>query len=133
MYMRRFNFVVLTLLAATAAVASARKKVDDEERGSERMMAEIDAHGSVPKQSMEMQAKEVEAKIGLSREIADALTDIMAILLHGTDESKDNAMEKVIELAVSSAESGKEQARMFRSALVAGGALPAIIDVRSAP
>jgi len=120
------------VVALLAVLASARKRSEDDERGSERMKAEIDGHGSVssppPPQSAEMRAKEAEAVAGLSQEIADSLTDIMAILLHGTDQSKDNAIERLVQLAVSSSEAGQEQARMFRSAVVAGGALPALID-----
>lgn len=51
----------------------------------------------------------------------------MAVLLHGSDASKDGAIERLIEAAVSSGEAGVEQARMFRSAVVAGGAVPALI------
>ena len=50
-----------------------------------------------------------------------------AVLLHGSDTSKDSAIEKLVEAAMASGEAGKEQARMFRSAVVAGGGVPALI------
>ena len=56
----------------------------------------------------------------------------MAVLLHGSDGSKEAAVERMLSLAVASGEAGREQARMFRSAVVAGGALPALIDTLGA-
>jgi len=92
------------------------------------MRAEISTDGTAqPTQSAEMAAEEMKARMGLAEEFTDVLTDIMAVLLHGSDTSKDSAIEKLVEAAMASGEAGKEQARMFRSAVVAGGGVPALI------
>ena len=57
----------------------------------------------------------------------------MAVLLHGSDASKDGAIQRLIELAMQTGEASTDQARLFRSAVVAGGALPALVAVLSAP
>ena len=58
---------------------------------------------------------------------------LAAVLLHGSETSKDGAIERLIDAAVSSGEAGTEQARMFRSAVVAGGAVPIVLTSRSDP
>ena len=68
----------------------------------------------------------------MAREISDALTDVMAVLQHGSDSSKDAGLERMIHLSMGSSRAGPEQARMFRSAAVAGGAVSAIVEVLGA-
>ena len=125
--MRCLRELVVALLVATAA---SKKKQQDPD-GYERMSVELDGSSrpaSPPPQSPEMKAKEAKAIAGLDQEYKDALQDIMAVLLHGADQSKDDALHSLVQLAVATSEDGTEQARIFRSAVVAGGALPAIID-----
>ena len=92
------------------------------------MAVEIDEAGE---QSASMptdrSAEERAAKAGLAKQYSDALVDIMAVLVHGSEASKESAIERLIELAMDSAH-GNDQARMFRSAVVAGGALPVLIE-----
>lgn len=121
--------LVLVLCALVTAAAA-----DD---GAERMRAElVDGSGGVapapPPQSADMAAKEAEALAGLEPQIRDALKDIMAVLEHGSEQSKDGALERLIGFAVSTGEAGPEQARMFRSAVVAGGVLPALVRILEA-
>jgi hypothetical protein len=78
-----------------------------------------------------MAAEEAKAIAGLAADITDALTDIMAVLLHGSDTSKEGAIERLVELALGTAQHGQDQARLFRSAVVAGGALPALVMLLS--
>jgi hypothetical protein len=125
--------VALLLFSAVTLVNARPKKGDDSGGGADRMKAEIDARdmdqaAPAAPQSPEMAAKEAEALKGMATEIRDSLTDIMAVLQHGSDGSKEGAIETLLGLAVSTGEAGKEQARMFRSAVVAGGALPPLID-----
>ncbi len=82
-------------------------------------------------QSPVMAAKEAEAVAGLEKEYNDALTDIMAVLLHGSDASKEAAIQRLVGIAVETGEAGAQQARLFRSAVVAGGALPALVSMLS--
>lgn len=119
---------VALLLAFTALAAC--------DSGTERMKAEISASGGAAEpaaQSQEMADAEAKAIAGLAQDVSDALTDIMAVLLHGSDTSKDHAIERLIDLAMASGDAGNEQARLFRSAVVAGGALPALIAVLASP
>ena len=115
------------LLVACVAAAAARKP-EAEPSGAERMAVEIDEAGE---QSASMptdrSAEERAAKAGLAKQYSDALVDIMAVLVHGSEASKESAIERLIELAMDSAH-GSDQARMFRSAVVAGGALPVLIE-----
>ena len=115
---------VAVLLALLACGASAADK--GKEEGSERMRVEMDAAGG---QTAEMAAKEAEAMARMDQSLKDTLTDIMAVLQHGSDPSKDQAIGQLINIALETSEAGADQARMFRSAVVAGGALPALIGV----
>ncbi|KAL3920826.1 MAG: hypothetical protein SGPRY_005116, partial [Prymnesium sp.] len=105
----------IALLALLAGVGGA----------SERMSVEIESDAT---QTAEMAAKEAEATAGMDQGLRDTLTDIMAVLQHGSDASKDQSISHLINIAVQSAGAGKEQARMFRSAVVAGGALPSLVS-----
>ena len=99
------------------------------------MMAEVESDGSVATsspQSAEMAQKEQEALAGMEPGIRDALKDIMAVLEHGSDQSQESALEQLIGFAVSTGQAGPEQARMFRSAVVAGGVLPALVAILEA-
>lgn len=126
--MRLFRLALV--LCASVALA---KKQDYAGEGADRMAAEIDANGDVEQpQSAEMAVHEAAATQGLNAQYKDALTDIMAVLLHGSEASKEAAVERMVGLAVATGEAGREQARMFRSAVVAGGALPALITTLSA-
>lgn len=113
------------------------KKPRAAESSKERVLAEIEAStGSTSEataaQSPEMAEEEAKARASLSRDVSDALTDIMAVLNHGSDSSKDSAIEKLIELSMATGRAGEKQARQFRSAVVAGGALPALVEVLAA-
>ena len=116
--------VCLVLAVSLAAAAK-----ETELTGAERMAVEIDASGEqdggVPN---DRSAEEQAAKAGLAQQYSDALVDIMAVLLHGSESSKGGAIERLVELAMDSGGTGAEQARMFRSAVVAGGALPVLIE-----
>jgi len=131
--MRAVGIVVAFALLISSSDA-AKKKADAD--GSDRMRMELDASGAAseepPPQTEEMRLREAAAKEGLDYEYRDALKDIMAVLLHGSDASKDSALERLINLAVSSGEAGREQARRLRSAVVAGGALPAVVETLGA-
>ena len=47
--------------------------------------------------------------------------------LERLEDAKDQAIERLANLAANTAEAGREQARMFRSAVVAGGAIPELV------
>ena len=121
------------LLLLFLALAAAKRKSKTEDAGTERLMAEVQADGDAAKmsQSAEMAEHEAKAIASLDAEYKNALKDIMAVLLHGSDDSKTQAMERLVGLAISSGEAGREQARTFRSAVVAGGALPALVETLS--
>jgi len=110
---------VALLLACAHAAAAAE--------GNERMRVEVEAEGG--QQSADMAAKEAAAKAGMDEGLKDTLKDIMAVLQHGSEASKDQAIGQLINIALQTSEAGSDQARMFRSAVVAGGALPALIGV----
>lgn len=65
----------------------------------------------------------------LSEQMADSLTDVMAVLLHGSKTSQLGALQRLVQQAVETGGAGAEQAALFRSALVAGGALTELISV----
>jgi len=88
-----------------------------EEKGAERLRSEISADGGVEPL--------------LESELRDALKDILAVLQHGSDASKEGALERLVELAVHTGEAGREQAVAFRVAIVAGGALPPVVKALS--
>jgi hypothetical protein len=133
------SLAVILLLGSSeicgVAAAKKGKKKADAEDGFDRMQVEMDANGGTgepPPQSPEMAAEEAKAVAGLASDIKASLTDIMAILLHGSGPSQEQAIEQLIHLAASTSEAGPTQARLFRSAVVAGGALPALIAALSA-
>ena len=131
------RIVALALLVLATGGAHAKKKkssdADAEPDGSARMQVEIDADASnTVKKNPELAAEEAAARAGMAREISDALTDVMAVLQHGSDSSKDAGLERMIHLSMGSSHAGPEQARMFRSAAVAGGAVSAIVEVLGA-
>ena len=109
--------LVALLVGLLVCGASAADK--SKEEGSERMRVEMDAAGG---QTSEMAAKEAEATARMDQSLKDTLTDIMAVLQHGSDPSKDQAIGQLINIALETSEAGADQARMFRSAVVAGGA-----------
>lgn len=135
--MRGVVALAAVLLVAQAGAAKAKSR-DDGGEGVDRMRVEIDASGSAAdpeapaSQSPEMAAAEAKATSQLHGRYADALQDIMAVLLHGAEQSRDVALQKLIGLAVASGEDGRVQARLLRSAVIAGGALPAIIALLGA-
>ena len=92
-------------LCAVLCVAAAAAQPTS---SSDRLRVEIDAEGQQP--TPEMAAKEWEARAGMAKEMSDALTDIMAVLLHGSDSAKDSFIERLGQMAVSSGEAGREQA-----------------------
>lgn len=109
---------------------AAGKKGSAEPDGKDRMRVEIDAQAEQaepPAQSSEMAAEEAAALAGMEKELSDALTDIMAVLKAGSEDTKVAAVERLVHMAVATAEHGPDQARKFRSAVVAGGALPALV------
>ena len=116
-----------TLLAVVFIITIQHARAQSE--GAERLRVEIDARGGndSPVQSDEMRAHEAEARAGLAKELSDALVDIMAVLMHGSDSAKNAALHRLGEMAISTGEAGREQARMFRSAVVAGGAVPELV------
>ena len=131
------RIVALALLVLATGGAHAKKKkssdADAEPDGSARMQVEIDADAEASvKKNPELAAEEAAARAGMAREISDALTDVMAVLQHGSDSSKDAGLERMIHLSMGSSHAGPEQARMFRSAAVAGGAVSAIVEVLGA-
>ena len=75
---------------------------------TERLHAEM-AADSQPQQSAEMAEHEMRARAGLAKEMSDALVDIMAVLLHGSDASKDGAIAKLIDIAIHTGEAGTDQ------------------------
>lgn len=107
------TLLLLALLLSPGVAA--KKKGKQDEDGTETLKAEISAEGGVQ-----------EAALG---ELSDALKDIMAVLEHGSDSSKEGALERLVELAVHTGEAGREQATAFRMAVVDGGALPALVTV----
>ena len=115
--------VCLVLAVSLAAAAK-----EAEQTGAERMAVEIDAAGEQSGMPNDRSAEEQAAKAGLAQQYSDALVDIMAVLIHGSESSKGGAIERLVELAMDSGGTGAEQARMFRSAVVAGGALPVLIE-----
>lgn len=135
---RAFAIGVLLVFACSdvECAKKAKKQKKQEDEGFDRMQVEMDAASggaasAPPPQSPEMAAEEARAVAGLASDIKAALTDIMAILLHGSGPSQEQAIEQLINLAASTSEAGAQQARLFRSAVVAGGALPALIDALS--
>ena len=106
----RFIFPLFFLLVSVRGGAA-------EEKGAERLRSEISTAGSVEPL--------------LDSELRDALKDIMAVLQHGSDASKEGALERLVELAVHTGEAGREQAVAFRVAIVAGGALPPVVKALS--
>ena len=124
------RLVAIILLGVALAVA---KRSEPKDEGTERMLAEIDAGGDATAvQSAEMATREAVAVSNLDDEYADALKDIMAVITHGSDTSKDSALERLVELAVTTGEASRDLARNFRSAVVAGGALPAVVEMLGA-
>lgn len=122
----------LHLVCVCLALTGARKPKPSDGEGTDRLRSEIDTGGAAteaqPPQSAELAAKEAAATSRLDAEYHDGLKDIMAVLVHGSEASKDAALERLVGLAVSTGEASREQARLFRSAVVAGGALPAVIS-----
>lgn len=102
------------------------------EESMDRLREEVSAGGEV-REAPDLGAKEAAARAGLAKHLSDALVDIMAMLLHGSDSTKDGSIEQLGQLAINTNEGGREQARMFRSAVVAGGALPALLAVLESP
>mmetsp|Transcript_11594 Transcript_11594/g.37171 ORF Transcript_11594/g.37171 Transcript_11594/m.37171 type:complete len:301 (-) Transcript_11594:105-1007(-) len=96
----------------------------DEVDVAERMHTEFDAAGGVVAPS---DLGSFAHAAGLAPELADALTDIMAALQHGSDSSREDAIAQLVQLSVETAEADREQATLFRSAVVAGGALPELV------
>ena len=58
--------------------------------GSDRMRVEIDAQSGGEKRE-DLVEKEATARAGLDRRLKDSLKDIMAVLQHGSDASKEQA------------------------------------------
>ena len=129
--------ILLLVSSDICGVAAAKKKKSkgDGEEGFDRMQVEMDATGGtgeLPPQSSEMAAEEAKAIAGLADDIKASLTDIMAILMHGSGPSQEQAIEQLIHLAASTSEAGPTQARLFRSAVVAGGIAIAVCVVLAA-
>ena len=120
------------LLVGVALLLAYAASAKEEPSSFERLEDEIDddeaEEGQGSQYASERAGDEMAAKAGMARQYSDALTDIMAVLLHGSDGSKESAVERLIELAMDTGGTGHEQARMFRSAVVAGGALPVLIE-----
>jgi len=114
------------LLGLAVGVAAAKKPRQDDAAAAERMRVELDASGG---QAAATDPRLAEQLAGMAREMTDALTDIMAALQHGSDAARDGAVARLAQLSVATAEAGREQARMFRSAVVVGGALPEIVGM----
>ena len=90
--MKAPRIVALALLVLATGGAHAKKKkssdADAEPDGSARMQVEIDADAEASvKKNPELAAEEAAARAGMAREISDALTDVMAVLQHGSDSS----------------------------------------------
>eukprot|EP00967_Tisochrysis_lutea_P157284 scaffold318836_cov33-Tisochrysis_lutea.AAC.2 len=111
---------VAALLAI--ALGGAARKRGEETEPAERMQVELSATAQ-PADDPRM----AEQLAGMAAEMSDALTDIMAALQHGSEAARNHAVERLVQLSVATAEAGREQARMFRSAVVVGGALPEIV------
>ena len=121
--MRALSLICIFLVADANG-----KRRDKDGEGAERVRSEVTAAGStVP--TPDIAAKAVKAESELELELQDALKDIMAVLQHGSDASKDAAIEKLVQLAVHSSEAGRDQARLFRSAVVAGDTLQALVPL----
>lgn len=114
----------LTLLALAGAAEARARRPADEVDVAERMHTEFDAAGGVVAPS---DLGSFAHAAGLAPELADALTDIMAALQHGSDSSREDAIAQLVQLSVETAEADREQATLFRSAVVAGGALPELV------
>ena len=113
---------VLALIAAAALAAA------ETSEASARMQVEIDAAaGSAAAAAPDPRLNE--HMMGLAAEMSDQLTDIMASLQHGSDSARDAAVARLGQLSIATAEAGREQARMFRSAVVVGGALPELVSM----
>lgn len=126
------NGTLKVLLVLAVATGVHGKKRAAKEDGLDRLRVEMDADGAAAPskgQSAEMAGKEAEAVEGLEPGLKDVLIDIMAVLQHGSEPSKDQAIGQLVNVALHTSEQGQEQARRFRSAVVAGGALPALITV----
>ena len=65
----------------------------------------------------------------IAEQMSDMLTDVMAVLLHGSSQAQINAMQTLCQHAIRTGEAGPEQSALFRSALVAGGALPELVKM----
>jgi hypothetical protein len=112
------------LLFLLLQLAGGAMRPADDAGDAERMYAELDAAGGAVASS---DLTSFADAAGLAPELADALTDIMAVLQQGSDLSREDAVAHLIQLSVETAETGREQATMFRSAVVAGGALPELV------
>ena len=117
----------LSLLLPCLAVALLSSPALGED-SMDRLREEVSAKGEI-REAPDLAEKEAAARAGLAKHLSDALVDIMAMILHGSDSAKDAGIERLAQFAINTNENGREQARMFRSAVVAGGALPAILAV----
>ena len=78
-----------------------------------------------PDQTPAMAAAEAEAMQEMRAEMLEALKGIKASLAHASASAARPALEQLIEIALMTGEAASE-ARSFRSAVVAGGALAAV-------
>eukprot|EP00965_Chrysotila_dentata_P169837 5606313-Pleurochrysis_carterae.AAC.4 len=53
----------------------------------------------------------------------------MAVLQHGSDASKDEALDRLGDLALGTASEGPQQAALFRSAVISSGVIPALVSL----
>jgi hypothetical protein len=83
-----------------------------------------------PDQTPAMAAAEAEAMQEMRAEMLEALKGIKASLAHASASAARPALEQLIEIALMTGEAASE-ARSFRSAVVAGGALAAVIQTLS--
>jgi hypothetical protein len=112
---------LLLPLGLALAVAGARRPADEAE-AAENMYVEFDAAGGAV-------APPDMGSFALAPELADALTDILAALQDGDDSSREDAVAHLVQLSVETAEAGREQATLFRSAVVTGGALSELVGM----
>ena len=108
--MRRLSSLAVVLAVTLAAAAS-----NSDQTGAERMAVEIEAAGEQSSMPNDRSAEEQAAKAGLAQQYSDALVDIMAVLIHGSETSKGSAIERLVELAMDSGGTGAEQETSARS------------------
>lgn len=102
-------------VALVLAVSFAAAAPNSEQTGAERMAVELDAVGGQSSAPNDRSAEEQAAKAGLAQQYSDALVDIMAVLIHGSETSKGSAIERLVELAMDSGGTGAEQAPADRA------------------